>query len=1186
MTFSSIIRTLGRSPLATELLNKLKRHHCLQLAGLARLPKGLVASALAQEEGRNLLVVTATLEEAGRWVASLEAMGWQTVHFYPTSEASPYELSYSDENEMTWGQMQVLADLVDKQEKTANQSKPIAIVATERSLQPHLPPRSAFEPYCLTLKRGEVQDSKILDRQLASMGYDRVNLVETEGQWSRRGDIVDVFPVAAELPVRLEWFGDNLEQLREFDPSSQRSLDKVDRLVLTPTNFNTIIKAVLVEKTLDKINKLGSADTENESEKFVRRLLGLAFEKPASLLDYLPENTLVVVDEPAGCEAHSDRWFENAQQQWESCNRESEAAGGETERLPIANLKVPKIHRSFAESMADVAVFYRLEVSELAEDSATQKIKNSAGGEQLSPPINLAGRPVPVMPHQFAKLSQMLREERDRGFTVFLVSAQPSRSVALLSEHDCPAQFVVNPRDFLAIDKLQLQHVPVALKYNGLAELEGFILPTFRIVLITDREFYGQHSLATFSYVRKRRRAASKKVDPHKLSPGDFVVHRQHGVGKFLKLERLTVDRETREYLVLQYADGTLRVAADQLGALSRFRTVGEKAPDLNKLTGQTWEKTKTKVRKAVKKLAVDLLNLYAKRAKQQGYAFPPDMPWQQELEDSFPYQPTPDQLKATFDVKRDMEGDRPMDRLVCGDVGFGKTEVALRAIFKAVTAGKQVAMLAPTTILTQQHYHTLSERFSPYPIQVGLLNRFRTETERREIHKRLATGELDVIVGTQAVLSKAIKFRDLGLLVVDEEQRFGVKQKEAIKALKTEVDVLTLTATPIPRTLYMSLSGIREMSLIATPPPSRRPIQTHLAPYDLEVVRTAIRQELDRGGQVFYVVPRIEGIDELADTLQTMVPGARIAIAHGQMDASELESIMLTFSAAQFDILVCTTIIESGLDIPRVNTILIEDAQRFGLGQLYQLRGRVGRAGIQAHAWLFYPKQNKLSDAARQRLRAIQEFAQLGSGYQLAVRDMEIRGSGDVLGTEQSGQMEAIGFDLYAEMLEEAIREIKGQEIPKVEDTQIDLSLTAFIPADYIGDLDQKMGAYRSVASANTPADLQQIRADWCDRYGPIPLPAEQLIRIVELKQIAKQIGFSRIKPENKQHIVLETPMEEPAWNLLKANLPEHLRSRFVYSKGKVTIRGMAVLTAQKQLDNLIDWLGKMQGALPEASI
>ena len=1186
MTFSSIIRILGRSPLATELLNKLKRHHCLQLSGIARLPKGLVASALAQQEGRNLLVATATLEEAGRWVASLEAMGWQTVHFYPTSESSPYELSYSDENEMTWGQMQVLADLVDKEETSATASKPIAIVATERALQLHLPPRSAFEPYCLTLNRGAVQDSKILDRQLASMGYDRVTLVEMEGQWSRRGDIVDVFPVAAELPVRLEWFGDDLEQIREFDPSSQRSLDKIDRLVLTPTDFSGIVRGALSEKlSLQKFISPSphlpiSPSTENETAlpeggdegKVIKRLLGLAFEKPASILDYLPRNTLVAIDEPSQCEAHSNRWFESAQEQWEICDRESTQAAS---LIPSP----PKIHRSFAESMGDVEEFDRLYLSELAESAFSVPVSSS-------PAINLASRPVPVMPHQFAKLAQTLREERDRGFTIFMVSAQPSRSVSLLSEHDCPAQFVVNPRDYLAIDKLQLQHIPVALKYSGLAELEGFILPTFRIVLICDREFYGQHSLASFSYVRKRRRAASKQVDPNKLSPGDFVVHRQHGVGKFLKLERLTLELKTREYLLIQYGDGTLRVAADQLGALSRFRTVADKVPELNKLTGQTWEKTKTKVRKAVKKLAVDLLNLYAKRAKQTGYAFPPDMPWQQELEDSFPYQPTPDQLKATQDVKRDMEGDRPMDRLICGDVGFGKTEVALRAIFKAVTAGKQVALLAPTTILTQQHYHTLKERFSPYPIEVGLLNRFRTETERREIYKRLATGELDVIVGTQAVLSKAIKFRDLGLLVVDEEQRFGVKQKEAIKSLKIEVDVLTLTATPIPRTLYMSLSGIREMSLIATPPPSRRPIQTHLAPYDPEAVRSAIRQELDRGGQVFYVVPRIEGIDELAAQLQVMVPSARIAIAHGQMDASELESIMLTFSAADFDILVCTTIIESGLDIPRVNTILIEDAQKFGLGQLYQLRGRVGRAGIQAHAWLLYPKQSQLTDAARQRLRAIQEFAQLGSGYQLAMRDLEIRGSGDILGTEQSGQMEAIGFDLYAEMLEEAIREIKGQEIPKVEDAQIDLSLTAFIPADYIGDLDQKMSAYRSVASASTPQELRQIQADWCDRYGPIPLPAKQLIRVVELKQIAKQIGFSRIKPENKQHIVLETPMEEPAWNLLKANLPEHLCSRFVYSKGKVTIRGMAVLTAEKQLDNLIDWLGKMQGALPEANV
>ncbi|MEO0491508.1 MAG: DEAD/DEAH box helicase, partial [Cyanobacteria bacterium J06659_2] len=510
--------------------------------------------------------------------------------------------------------------------------------------------------------------------------------------------------------------------------------------------------------------------------------------------------------------------------------------------------------------------------------------------------LNLASRPVPTIPHQFGKLADIIKAERDRSFSTWLVSAQPSRSVALLQEHDCPAQFVPNPRDYPAIDKLQGQRIPVAVKYSGLAELEGFILPTFRLVVVTDREFFGQHSLATPGYVRKRRRATSKQVDPNKMQPGDYVVHRNHGIGRFLKLESLTLNNETREYLVIQYADGLLRVAADQVGSLSRYRVAAGSKPELNKMSGKAWEKTKGKVRKAIKKVAVDLLKLYAQRSQLEGHTFPLDMPWQQEMEDSFPYQPTPDQLKATQDVKRDMESHRPMDRLVCGDVGFGKTEVAIRAIFKAITAGKQTALLAPTTILTQQHYHTLKERFAPYPIQVGLLNRFRTANERKDILQRLATGELDIVVGTHQLLGKAVKFKDLGLLVVDEEQRFGVNQKERIKALKTQVDVLTLSATPIPRTLYMALSGVREMSLITTPPPSRRPIKTHLSPYNPETVRSAIRQELDRGGQIFYVVPRVEGIEEISGRLREMLPGVRLAIAHGQMQEGELEATMLTF--------------------------------------------------------------------------------------------------------------------------------------------------------------------------------------------------------------------------------------------------------------------------------------------------
>jgi transcription-repair coupling factor (superfamily II helicase) len=1165
MAFSSIIRFLGRSPLTTELLSKLERQQSLQLNGIPRLPKGLVASTLAKAGQRNLFVVCSTLEEASRWTAQLEAMGWETVHFYPTSEASPYE-PFDPESEMTWGQMQVLADLVKTQESgdteqratNTGQLANLAIVATQAALQPHLPPVDAFKPYCLTLHQGMAWDSKRVDEQLARLGYERVPLVEMEGQWSRRGDIVDVFPVAAELPVRLEWFGDELEKLREFDPATQRSLDKINQLVLTPTDFSPIVMAALDQSKAEYVKSYLSAEEQEQLEatqhlEGTRRFLGIAFDRPASLLDYLPENTLIAIDEPEQCRAHSDRAYEHAEEQ-----------------LAAITPSLPKIHRTFDDSLATAESFKQLYLSELADDSA----------------LNLSSRPVPVTPHQFAKLAEVLRGERERNFSIWLVSAQPSRSVSLLQEHDCPAQFVPNPRDYPAIDKLQIQHTPVALKYSGLAELEGFILPTFRIVVVTDREFFGQHTLATPSYIRKRRRAASKQVDPNKLRPGDYVVHKNHGIGKFLKLESLTINHETREYLVLQYADGLLRVAADQLGVLSRFRATGERPPELNKMSGKAWEKTKNRVRKGIKKLAVDLLQLYAQRTQRQGFAYPVDSPWQQELEDSFPYQPTPDQLKAVQDVKRDLESDRPMDRLVCGDVGFGKTEVALRAIFKVVTAGKQVAFLAPTTILTQQHYHTLKERFAPYPVNVGLLNRFRTAEERKDIHRRLATGELDIVVGTHQLLGKGVTFRDLGLLVIDEEQRFGVNQKEKIKTLKTQVDVLTLSATPIPRTLYMSLSGVREMSLITTPPPSRRPIKTHLVPYDPEAVRTAIRNELDRGGQVFYVVPKIEGIEDVAAQLREMVPGARLAIAHGQMDEGELEATMLTFGNGEAEVLLCTTIIESGLDIPRVNTILIEDAHRFGLAQLYQLRGRVGRAGIQAHAWLFYPKQKVLTEAARQRLRAIQEFTQLGSGYQLATRDMEIRGVGNLLGAEQSGQMEAIGFDLYMEMLQEAIREIQGQEIPKVDDTQIDLSLTAFIPADYIPDLDQKISAYRAVASAASKEELAQIAADWSDRYGPIPPAAHQLLRVVELKQVAKSLGFSRIKPEDKQHVVLETPMEEPAWNLLKENLPEHLRSRFVYSPGKVTVRGMGVLKPEQQLENLINWLGRMQGALPEPAL
>lgn len=1160
MAFESIIRFLSQAPLTTELNKKITQNQGLHLSGISRLVKGLVTAALAHQENRPLLVICATLEEAGRWALQSEAMGGEPVLFFPTSEASPYD-GFDPEQEMVWGQMQTLASLKNLEQGV--------IITTERALQPLLPPPEVFYGHGVQLETGSTLELTEFQRQLANLGYEKVTLVEKEGQWSRRGDIVDVFPVSGELPVRLEWFGDEVERLREFDPATQRSLDKITTLTLTPTGFSQMIaQAIPQPETLGLSPEEWDQWQGGIYPEGMGRFLGLAFEKTASLLDYLPQNTLVAIDELQPCLAHGDRWLESIETQWQILQ----------ETQPLG-----KIHQPIREPFTTITrVFSHCYLSELPEDQLIH---------DLVPPqittVNLSSRPLPTTPHQFAKLASLLRGKKEvsPGLTLekyhsWLISAQPSRSVALLQEHDCPAQFVPNPRDFPAIDKLQVQKTAIALKYSGQGEMEGFILPPYRLVVVSDREFFGQHSLAQFGYVRKRRRAASKQVDVNKLRPGDFVVHKSHGIGRFEKLETLA----SREYLVITYEDGLLRVPADSLDTVSRYRHTGAGKPSLHKMAGKAWSNTRKRLQNRIKKLAVDLVKLYAQRSQMIGFAYPADTPWQQELEDSFPYQPTPDQLKAVTDIKRDLESDRPMDRLVCGDVGFGKTEVAVRAIFKAVTtAHKQVIFLAPTTVLTQQHYHTLKERFAPYPINIGLLNRFRSDGERKDIINRLATGELDIVVGTQQLLSKEIKYKDLGLLVVDEEQRFGVNQKEKIKAMKTKIDVLTLTATPIPRTLYMSLSGIREMSLITTPPPSRRPIQTHLSPRNLEVIRTAIRNELDRGGQIFYVVPRVEGIEEIAAQLQEMIPSLRIAIAHGQMDEAALESTMLTFNNGEADLMVCTTIIESGLDIPRVNTIIIESAHRFGLSQLYQLRGRVGRSGIQAHAWLLYPGDEKLTDKSRKRLKAIKEFAQLGSGYQLAVRDLEIRGVGNILGVEQSGQMEAIGFELYTEMLQEAIQEVQGQEIPQVDDTQIDLKLTAFIPANYIDDGEQKLDAYRSVTSATSKRQLQEIAADWSDRYGPLPPGVIQLLQVMELKQLAKPLGFSRIKPEGKQHIVLETPMEEPAWKLLQEKLPKHLQGRFVYGGKKVTVRGLGVMKPDQQLENLIQWLGYMQEVLEE---
>jgi len=1166
MPLTALVRQLEQVPLTAEVLERIRRPDRLRLQGASRAARALTTSALACCEGAPLLVVVPTLEEAGRWAALLELMGWPTTQLYPTSEGSPYE-GFDPTSEITWGQLQVLSELLAI-DGAGKRSWCGAIVASERALQPHLPPPAVLAEQCLSLRKGDCVNLEQLGETLARLGYERVATIEQEGTWSRRGDIVDLFPVSAELPVRLEFFGDDLDKLREFDPGTQRSLDGVELVRLTPTSYGPLVAQALREQLPDGLEQLLQPEAMEQllaggTPEGMRRLMGLAWNEPSSLLDYLPEHTLVAVDERRQLLAHGQQWFNHVEQHYQDESAELAAS-----LLPNC------LHKPIAAALAQLEAFAGFDLAELAE---TDNHPNS---------FELASRSVTAYPNQFGKLAGLIKGFQQDKARVWLLSAQPSRAVALLEEHNCISRFIPNPHDFPAIERLIEQNTPIALKTKANVELEGLQLPAWRLVLITDREFFGQHNLTASGYVRRRRRAASRTVDPNRMQPGDFVVHRNHGIGRFLKLEKLAIAGDARDYLVVQYADGLLRVAADQLGSLGRFRASTDAPPELNRMGGIAWARAKERARKAVRKVALDLVKLYAERLESPGFAFPVDGPWQLELEDSFPYEPTPDQVKAIADVKRDMEIAKPMDRLVCGDVGFGKTEVAIRAIFKAVTAGKQCALLAPTTVLAQQHWRTLSERYAPYPLKVALLNRFRTTAERKEILAGLQEGAIDIVVGTHQLLAKGTQFKQLGLLVVDEEQRFGVTQKEKIKVLRKDVDVLTLSATPIPRTLYMSLSGVREMSLITTPPPLRRPIKTHLASLDEEAVRSAIRQELDRGGQVFYVVPRVEGIEEVAGQLRQMLPGLRLLVAHGQMQEGELESAMVAFNAGEADLMLCTTIIESGLDIPRVNTILVEDAQKFGLAQLYQLRGRVGRSGIQAHAWLFYPGDASLTEAARQRLRAIQEFAQLGSGYQLAMRDMEIRGVGNLLGVEQSGQMETIGFDLYMEMLQEEMAEIRGQDIPAVDETQIDLTITAFIPADWITEADEKLAAYRAAADCISREALLQLASDWIDRYGALPAAVQSLLQVMELKLLAKRCGFARIKPE-KPNISLETPMEEPAFRRLRQGLPTHLHGRLVYQAGsgstaKVLARGLGVLPADKQLEELKNWLELMAAQIP----
>ncbi len=1063
--------------------------------------KALLSAALftGLEVRGALLVVVPSPEQAGAWQADLEAFlpGREVLVFDP-AEVLPFEVIAAS-REPAAGRLRVLAAL-------SARKKPPVVIAPAEALMPKLLPSFIWEQAALSLKVGAEYDLASLPGSLVSAGYERVDLTEGLGQFALRGNILDIYPFQG-APVRLEFWGDELVSLKELDPESQRSRLSLSEVTIWPARefiYNRACagaaEARIKEAYKARRERLkGSKSVLMRLDQRFYRFLEMAAEgwgslnlvqpyfypEQVSLFGYLPPGSLIVVDEPGRVQ--------------DECN--ARAALLESD------------YRRFFQEGSSFTPWqeYYFRGEELFQDCA---------GFPVLAFSQILSRPGPLKPQAvfnvtvkemqpfFSRPDLLVPEVREwlRRRTAVLLLAQTEARLRQLERDLRDHEFapLVEP-DWPG----RLEEGRLIVGIGNLSR--GFELPG-RLAVVTARELYGRRT-----GMRGRTRLAGKgaSILPE-LAAGDYVVHPHHGIGRYLGIKKMEVEGRIKDYLEVVYAgEDRLYLPVEQAALIQKYTGPEGRPPRLSRLGGADWTRLKQKVKKGVRKLAQDLLVLYARRMAARGYAFSPDTVWQQEFEATFPYEETPDQRRVILEVKADMEKPRPMDRLVCGDVGFGKTEVGVRAAFKAVQDGKQVAVLVPTTVLAQQHYYTFKERFGRYPLRVEMLTRFRSPREQKAIVRDLERGLIDVIIGTHRLLSGDVVFKDLGLLIVDEEQRFGVSHKEKIKMLRTSLDVLTLTATPIPRTLQMSLTGVRDLSTIETPPEDRLPVQTYVLEYAPEVVRDAIRREIQRGGQVFYLHNRIQTIEKCAAFLQGLVPEASFRIAHGRMKEDELEEVMWDFLNRKFDCLICTTIIENGLDLPNVNTLIVEQAGQFGLAQLYQLRGRVGRSDRLAYAYFTFARDKVLTEQAEKRLRALQEFTEFGSGFKLALRDLEIRGAGNLLGPEQHGHMAAVGFDLYHQMLEEAVRELKGEEAPEsgAPVPVWEIYADSHLPDSYVGDARQKIEIYRRLALADDLKTVEELAEEVRDRFGPFPEPAVYLFDLARLRIRARELMIREVR-------------------------------------------------------------------------
>lgn len=1048
----------------------------IELSGLADVGKVQIISATREVVKRPILIITYNEIKAKKMLEDLKYF-MKNIDYFPRREIVAYDYEV-ESKDIPYERIEVLNKI--KENKTD------IVITTVEALMQKMISKELLYKYVIQFKIGDTYDLETIKQNLILLGYERNDLVENKGQFSIRGGIVDI-GLSEKQGIRIEFWGDEVDSIRYFNIASQRSTEMVQEVLIEPAH------EFIVENIEDVCKKIEQKYNEQSDIEMIRngsyiskidKYFNEFYEEQNTILDYINKNYIIFIDENSKIEARKNNIILDNNNLIKSLI-EKEKFIPET----IKNIS------GFEYDLKNMQTIY-LQESDLYTHQNRYEFRYRT--------INFFKSELDIV------VADIKTYINDNKKIIILGGTQNTckKILNLLNDRQIPHKYAEK------IENVKNGEVIVTLGSIS----SGFECYDLKLVVINMSEGLEQ--------VAKRKKSSNafkeaQKVVYADLKPGDYVVHKSHGIGEFIGINTITADKVTKDYIKIKYKDeDILYVPTSSLDTVRKYIGTGDKEPRLNRLGSKEWENTKNRVKNNLREVAKDLIELYAKRQKMQGFAFSKDNEWQKQFEDEFPYQETDDQLRCIEEAKKDMEQAKPMDRLLCGDVGYGKTEVAIRLAFKAVMDQKQVAYLVPTTVLANQQYEEFKTRMSEFAINVELLNRFRTTKEQENVIKKLKLGEIDIVIGTHRILSKDVEFKDLGLLIIDEEHRFGVQDKEKIKQLKNSVDVLTMTATPIPRTLHMSILGIRDMSVIYEPPQNRRPVQTYVLEYDDEVVKEAITREIERNGQVFYLYNKVEGIEKKANEVSKLVPEAKVGFAHGKMTGKELEQIMMDFIQKKIDVLVCTTILESGIDIPNANTIIVENADRLGLAQLYQIRGRVGRSDRQAYAYITYKREKLLSEVADKRLKAIKEFTEFGSGFKIAMRDLEIRGAGSLLGEIQHGHMEQVGYDTYCRLLDEVVKEMKGIEVKEEQDIQLDIDVSSYIPDNFIESNSQKIEIYQNIALCRTEEDIQNVIDEIIDRYGHMPEELENLIEIARIKNLCKEANVLKIS-QRKDKVV-----------------------------------------------------------------